>query len=74
MLVPVGREIVLMFNEASPSLTLRVYDPSGRQVDELHVPQTGGTVSWGEGYGAGVYFIRIEGDASATTQKVILIH
>jgi hypothetical protein len=32
------------------------------------------TVSWGEGHSPGVYFIRIEGDASATTHKVILIH
>jgi len=71
VLVPVGREIVLMFNESSPSLTLAVYDASGRKVDELHVPQTGGTITWGEGYGPGVYFIReVEG---STTQKVILI-
>ncbi len=62
-----------MFNEASPPLTLTVFNASGRKVDELHVPQTGGTVTWGEGYGAGVYFIRVEGDASATTHKVILV-
>lgn len=74
VLSPVGREIVLMFNESSSSLTLQVFDAAGRLVDELRVPQTGGTITWGEGYGAGVYFIRIEGDASATTHKVILIH
>ncbi len=73
VLVPVGREIVLMFNESSPSLTLQVYDASGQKVDELHSTQTSGTIYWGEGHGAGVYFIRIEGDASATTHKVILV-
>ncbi len=72
----VGSNIVLQFADASgpQSGCVAVYDATGRLVDEIRVPAQGGTITWGEGYGPGVYFIRIEGDASATTHKVILIH
>jgi len=72
--VSVGRQIVLRAPDGSAPLDLAVFDASGRKVDELHSNQPSGTITWGEGHGAGVYFIRIEGDASATTHKVILIH
>ncbi len=71
----VGSNIVLRFAGASGAHgdCVAIFDATGRLVDEIHIPQTGGTITWGEGYGPGVYFIRIEGDASATTHKVILI-
>ncbi|MEA3312520.1 MAG: T9SS type A sorting domain-containing protein [candidate division WOR-3 bacterium] len=51
-----------------------VFDAAGQKVDELHSAQTSGTITWGKCYGPGVYFIRVECDASATIHKVILIH
>jgi len=70
--VSIGSQITLRAPEGGEPLNLAVFDASGRMVDEIHL--AGQTLTWGEGYGPGVYFIRIEGDASATTHKVILIH
>ncbi|MEA3310771.1 MAG: T9SS type A sorting domain-containing protein [candidate division WOR-3 bacterium] len=71
--VSVGRQIVLRAPANARPLDLAVFDASGRMVDEVHLGPSS-TITWGDGYSPGVYFIRIEGDASATTQKVILIH
>ncbi|TKJ41948.1 hypothetical protein CEE36_07790 [candidate division TA06 bacterium B3_TA06] len=68
----IGPHITLRALEGLVPLNLAVFDASGRKVDEIHL--AGQTLTWGEGYRPGVYFIRIEGDASATTHKVILIH
>ena len=39
---------------------------------ELLLPQTGGTITWGEGFSPGVYFIKFaEGREAA--QKVVLV-
>ncbi len=72
--VSIGRHITLRAPEGSQPLNLAVFDASGRKVDEIHSTLTQGSISWGQGFRPGVYFIRIEGDASATTHKVILIH
>jgi len=69
--VSVGRQIVLRAPEGAQPLNLAVFDASGRKIDEIRL--AGQTATWGEGYGAGVYFIRIEGNASATTHKVVLV-
>ena len=73
VVTPIGPQIVLRAPEGPQPLNLAVFDASGRLVDEIHLGPSS-TVTWGEGYRPGVYFIRIEGDASATTYKVILIH
>jgi len=75
LLTSVGPQIKLRFADANrlQGDCVAVFDAAGRMVDEIHIPQTGGTITWGEGYSPGVYFIRIEGDASATTHKVVLV-
>jgi len=70
----IGPQIVLRYQDRPDGFRASIFDASGRKVDELKSPAQNGALTWGEGYGAGVYFIRIEGDASATTHKVILIH
>jgi len=71
---PIGRQITLRYSDHPQGFSASVFDASGRKVDELHSNLTQGTITWGEGYRSGVYFIRIAGDASATTQMVVLIH
>lgn len=70
----VGKLIVLRFANAGGTRSdcVAIFDATGRLVDELHVPQTGGTITWGEGYRAGVYFIR-ERSGNPTTHKVVLV-
>jgi hypothetical protein len=49
-----------------------VYDASGQKVGELHNLNASGTVEWGQGQQAGVYFIR-QLSGTGGTQKVVLI-
>ncbi|MBA7601029.1 hypothetical protein ES703_08093 [subsurface metagenome] len=71
---PIGRQIVLRYSDLPQGFSASVFDATGRKVDELHVPAQSGTITWGEGYGPGVYFIRVEGDAeSSTIHKVVLV-
>ncbi len=67
----IGSQITLRYADHPEGFSASIFDPSGRQVDEVHSAQTSGTVSWGEGYGPGVYFIR-EAQGS-TTHKVVLV-
>lgn len=61
----------LRFAEAKELRAVSIFDASGRKVDEIAGPRTGGVVSWGEGHTAGVYFI-VPQDENLPTQKVIL--
>jgi len=49
-----------------------VYDASGQKVGELHAPLPSGSISWGECYGPGVYFIR-QLSGTGETHKVVLV-
>lgn len=69
----VGKQILLRFSPSenrSQGDCVAIFDAAGRMVDELLLPQTG-SITWGEGFSPGVYFIR-EAEGS-TTQKVILV-
>lgn len=70
----VGPNIVLRFSPSesrSQGDCVAIFDAAGRQVDELHEPQAG-TVSWGDGFSPGVYFIR-EMRGNSPAQKVVLV-
>lgn len=67
----VGPEIVLRYTDSPGGFHAWVYDSIGRKVDEIHNPASSGTVSWGEGHGPGVYFIREL--SSGTSHKLILV-
>ncbi|NLI98450.1 hypothetical protein GX441_07320 [bacterium] len=72
LLSPIGPRIVLRFAEAKEPRVLSVFDASGRKVDEVVAPQAGGVVNWGECYGPGVYFMRVESKGNRP-HKVVLI-
>jgi len=69
----VGHQIVLRYADSPQGFHADIFNAAGRKVDELHAPLPFGTISWGQGYSPGVYFIRVEGDASHITQKVVLV-
>lgn len=67
----IGSEIVLRYEDKPDGFHARVFDASGRLVDEVHSTQTAGSVIWGEAAPDGVYFIQ---EVSAeSTQKIILL-
>jgi len=51
----------------------QVFDATGSKVDELHAPLTSGTISWGRGFGPGVYFIRVNGISNRSAARVVLL-
>ena len=69
----IGSRIVLRYSERPDGFRVFIYDALGRKVDELHSTQTSGVITWGRGHSPGVYFFRVEGNTSHTTQKVVLI-
>lgn len=70
---PVGRRIVLRYQDCPQGFHVDIYNAAGRKVDELHSNQTSGTVSWGEGHSPGVYFIVPETQGAVRAQKVVLL-
>jgi len=70
--VSVGRQIVLHYSNFAQGMSISIFDVSGLKVDEVYSTGQSGTISWGEDYGPGVYFIKPEGSYSQA-QKVILI-
>ncbi len=69
---PVGPHITLRYANHPQGFRAAIFDASGRKVDELHAPLPSGTISWGKGFGQGVYFIRDMSSASGTVHKVVL--
>jgi len=62
---------VLLYSHNQGRMPLDIFDATGRQVDEI-VLDGHTTVSWGDGYSPGVYFIREMG-GSSVSQKVVLV-
>ncbi len=69
----VGKRIVLEYKNRPDGFHAAVFDASGRKVDEIRRTESSGTISLGEGYSPGVYFIRLQSDNSLSTQKVVLV-
>jgi len=69
---PIGSRIVLRYEDRPQGFSASVFDASGRKVDEIHAAGSSGTLSWGEGYAPGVYFIR-SSSGNGIVGKVILI-
>jgi hypothetical protein len=73
VLTSIGQRIVLKYEDRPEGFSASVFDAAGRKVDEIRAAGSSGTITWGSGYGSGVYFIRIPFEDSSVTQKVILI-
>lgn len=68
---PVGSEVALRYSDFPQGFRASIFDASGRKVDEIHSALSSGTIVWGECYGPGVYFIKLnKGGVSA---KVVII-
>ena len=72
LITPIGRTITLRVPEGSTPLNLVVFDASGRMVDEIQLAQST-SLTWGEGFSPGVYFIRESSGKTSLTCKVILV-
>jgi len=69
----VGHQIVLQYSDSPQGFAADIFDVTGRKVDALHAPLSSGRISWGQGYGPGVYFIRVEAESQPVVRKVVLI-
>lgn len=69
----IGREIVLRYSDHPHGFYAEVFNAAGQKVDELHSNQQCGTISWGDGFSHGVYFIVAESNTLMQARKVILI-
>ncbi|NLI97137.1 T9SS type A sorting domain-containing protein, partial [bacterium] len=69
---PVGSTVTLKYSNRPQGFHAFVFDASGRKVDEMRSQGESGTITWGQGVSAGVYFVRVESSHPAT-KKIILI-
>jgi len=70
---PISQQIVLRYSDRPQGFHASIFDATGRKVDELRSSEQSGTITCGEGYKSGVYFVREESETTSTTRKVILI-
>jgi hypothetical protein len=73
ILTAVGQRIVLRYTDCPCGFSAQVFDASGRMVDQIHADEESGTITWGECYGPGVYFIKVSTNQTPRTCKVILV-
>ena len=73
VITSIGSQIVLRYQDRPDGFRASIFDASGRKVDELHSDLTQGTITWGEGFLPGVYFIVPETQGAVRAQKVVLI-
>ncbi len=69
----VDTHVTLYYTDHPNGFHANVYDASGQKVDEIHNASASGTIEWGQGQQAGVYFIRVESGSSPSVQKVVLV-
>jgi len=70
--LPIGRRIVMRYEDMPDGFHASVFDATGRKVDEVHATESSGMITWGKCYGPGVYFI-VPSEGKASVQKVVLI-
>jgi len=73
LLSAIGRQIVLRYADHPQGFSASIFDASGRKVDEIRSASPSGSITWGEGHGSGVYFLRVEDGSSSSVQKLVLI-
>ena len=72
---PIGRRIVIFYENLPQGLHAKVFNVAGQQVDEIHVTGNKGFITWGIGHPPGVYFIQAPNKLNQTvTAKVVIIH
>lgn len=72
MVSPVGSQVTLRYENLPQGFHAIVFDASGRKVDEIQSKVESGTITWGQGVGVGVYFVRAE-SSHPITKKIVLI-
>jgi hypothetical protein len=68
----VGTHITLRYENRPQGFHAKIYDATGRKVDEVHATGESGMITWGNNQASGVYFIRPTSGAKTSTLKVIL--
>ncbi|NLI99126.1 T9SS type A sorting domain-containing protein [bacterium] len=69
---PVGPTVTLRYEKQPQGFHALMFDASGRKVDEIGSSLTSGEIVWGESFGPGVYFVRVE-SSHPSTKKIVLI-
>jgi hypothetical protein len=68
----VDTQITLYYENQPNGFHAHVYDASGQKVGEIHNASASGTIEWGQGQQAGMYFIR-ELSGTSSVRKVVLV-
>jgi len=73
VLSPIGREIMLRYDDRPDGFHAHVFDAAGRKVADIDYPASSGTVTWGNGASPGVYFIRLDSGKTERTCNVVIM-
>gem|GEM_PF-4833700 len=68
---PIGNSITLNYSNLPNGLHAFIYNVSGSKVDELHSSTPSGSITWGNSFETGIYFIK--DITTLETKKVVLL-
>lgn len=68
-----GSVIRIRYSSRPEGLLLDVFDATGRKVDQINSAGSEGSITWGRGYGPGVYFIKTAREYDSICLKAVLI-
>jgi hypothetical protein len=68
-----SNRIIIGFTDCPQGFKANIFDASGRLIDKLYSSSSQGTISWGQGFSPGVYFVKSCEGSSAPCGKIVLI-
>jgi hypothetical protein len=69
----VGQQITLRYTNFPDGLQGCIFDAAGRKVDVIQSVSPSGSITWGDGQGSGVYFIRLNTPQVSSIKRFVLI-
>jgi hypothetical protein len=69
----VGSRIVLRYSNFPDGLYCDIFDASGRRMGVIQSISSSGSITWGDGQGSGVYFIRLNTPQVSSIKRFVLV-
>lgn len=73
IMAPIGSQTTLRYWDFPHGFNASIFDVTGRKADDIKTNASAGTITWGQGFPSGVYFIQVNEANKTSTAKVVLV-